>query len=99
MNPETKRDHAKPFLTLDHVTIRLRDRFVFEETSWQIRSDEHWAVIGANGAGKSKLLELITGENVQGYANEIISLAEEREAGRASGRSRRSSARSPRNSR
>jgi len=53
---------AKPFLTLDHVTIRLRDQFVFEETSWQIRSDEHWAVIGANGAGKSTLVKAIAGD-------------------------------------
>jgi molybdate transport system ATP-binding protein len=53
---------ANPFLTLDHVTIRLRDRFVFEETSWQIRSDEHWAVIGANGAGKSTLVKAIAGD-------------------------------------
>jgi molybdate transport system ATP-binding protein len=61
----------KPFLTLDQVTIRLRDRFVFEDTSWQIKSDEQWAIIGPNGAGKSKLRELITGDNVQGYANDI----------------------------
>ncbi|MGE5841072.1 MAG: ATP-binding cassette domain-containing protein, partial [Deltaproteobacteria bacterium] len=53
---------SKPFLTLDHITIRLRDRFVFEETSWEIRSDEHWAVIGANGAGKSTLVKAIAGD-------------------------------------
>jgi molybdate transport system ATP-binding protein len=54
--------NPKPFLTLDRVTIRLRDRFVFEDTSWQIKSDEHWAVIGANGAGKSTLVKALAGD-------------------------------------
>jgi molybdate transport system ATP-binding protein len=55
-------NNPKPFLTLDRVTIRLRDRFVFEDTSWQIKSDEHWAVIGANGAGKSTLVKALAGD-------------------------------------
>jgi ABC-type molybdenum transport system ATPase subunit/photorepair protein PhrA len=52
----------KLFLTLDQVTIRLRDRFVFEDTSWQIKSDEQWAVIGPNGAGKSTLVKALAGD-------------------------------------
>jgi molybdate transport system ATP-binding protein len=55
-------DRSKRFLTLDQVTIRLRDRFVFEDTSWQIRSDEQWAVIGPNGAGKSTLVKALAGD-------------------------------------
>ena len=62
MSSEAKKDRSKPFLTLDGVTIRLRDRFVFEDTSWQIKSDEHWAVIGANGAGKSTLVKALAGD-------------------------------------
>ena len=55
-------NRSKPFLTLDRVTIRLRDRFVFEDTSWQIRGDEQWAVIGPKGAGKSTLVKALAGE-------------------------------------
>ena len=62
MISEFKQDRSKPFLTLDHVTIRLRDRFVFEDTSWQIKSDEQWAVIGPNGAGKSTLVKALAGD-------------------------------------
>ncbi|HEX9910568.1 MAG TPA: ATP-binding cassette domain-containing protein, partial [Desulfatiglandales bacterium] len=62
MISELKKDRSKPFLTLDHVTIRLRDRFVFEDTSWQIKSDEQWAVIGPNGAGKSTLVKALAGD-------------------------------------
>jgi molybdate transport system ATP-binding protein len=39
----------------------LRDRFVFEDTSWQIRGDQQWAVIGPNGAGKSTLVKALAG--------------------------------------
>jgi molybdate transport system ATP-binding protein len=59
---KSEKNPSRPFLTLDQVTIRLRDRFVFEDTSWQIKSDEHWAVIGANGAGKSTLVKAIAGD-------------------------------------
>jgi molybdate transport system ATP-binding protein len=62
MNYESERNPPKPFLTFDQITIRLRDRFVFEGTSWQIKSDEHWAVIGANGAGKSTLAKALAGD-------------------------------------
>lgn len=67
---ESARRSSKPFITLDRVTIRLRDRFVFENTSWRIQSDEQWAVIGPNGAGKSTLVKAIAGELpvVQGRA-------------------------------
>jgi molybdate transport system ATP-binding protein len=70
MNSEPKKDLSKPFLTLDHVTIRLRDRFVFDDTFWRIKSNEQWAVIGANGAGKSTLVKAIAGDVpiVQGQA-------------------------------
>jgi molybdate transport system ATP-binding protein len=53
---------SKPFLTLDGITIRLRDRFVFEDTFWQLKSDEQWAVIGPNGAGKSTLVKALVGD-------------------------------------
>ncbi len=62
MTHKTEKNPSKPFLTLDRITIRLRDRFVFEDTSWQIQSDEHWAVIGANGAGKSTLVKALAGD-------------------------------------
>ena len=38
---------------------------------WTVRRGENWAVVGPNGAGKTTLLNLITGDNLQGYANKI----------------------------
>ncbi len=51
----------KPFLTVDSITVRLRDRFILRDTIWQIRADEHWAVLGPNGSGKSTLVRSLWG--------------------------------------
>ncbi len=53
---------AAPFLTLDHVTVRLRDRWLLPDTHWQIRRGENWVVWGPNGAGKTTLARVLTGE-------------------------------------
>ena len=49
-------------ITLDNVTLRLRDRRILAGTSWSIRRGEHWAVIGPNGAGKTTLVRALRGE-------------------------------------
>jgi len=62
MISKLEKDRSRPFLTLDQIAIRLRDRFVFEDTSWQIKSNEQWAIIGPNGAGKSTLVKALAGD-------------------------------------
>jgi molybdate transport system ATP-binding protein len=49
-------------VTLDDVTIRIRDRFILSNTSWVIKQNQQWAIIGANGAGKTSLVRAIVGE-------------------------------------
>ena len=39
--------------------------------NWVMRAGENWAISGPSGAGKSTIVKLITGENLQAYANEI----------------------------
>ena len=51
----------KPFLTVDSITVRLRDRLILPDTTWQIRADEHWAILGPNGSGKSTLVRSLWG--------------------------------------
>lgn len=54
------------------VTVRYDRRTVFEGLNWTVRAGENWLVTGQDGAGKSSLLKLITGDNPQAYANEIF---------------------------
>jgi molybdate transport system ATP-binding protein len=51
-----------PFITLNHVTVRLRDRWLLRETNWRIRRGEQWVVWGANGAGESTLARTLMGQ-------------------------------------
>ncbi len=52
---------AKPFVTFDDVSIRLRDAIVFEGLCWEILDDQQWAVVGPNGSGKSILMQALAG--------------------------------------
>ncbi len=51
-----------PFLSLRDASFRLGDRIVFENTSWVFHRNEHWAIIGINGSGKSLLGEALRGQ-------------------------------------
>lgn len=51
----------KPFITVDHITVRLGDRLILQNSFWLIKSDEHWAVLGPNGSGKSTFVRSLWG--------------------------------------
>jgi len=53
---------SEPFITLDNISVRLRDRLYLQNTSWQIRSNEHWAILGPNGSGKTTFAKSLFGK-------------------------------------
>jgi molybdate transport system ATP-binding protein len=53
---------APVLLTLSRVDLYVNYRPVLRDLDWQLRRGEHWAVYGANGAGKSSLLRLLYGD-------------------------------------
>ena len=51
----------RPVLDL-HVETFTRDGVdILRDIRWQVMPGEHWAVLGANGAGKSSLLSIVAG--------------------------------------
>jgi ABC-type molybdenum transport system ATPase subunit/photorepair protein PhrA len=52
---------TQPFITLDNTTVRLRDRLFLQDTSWQMNSNEHWAILGPNGSGKTTFAKSLFG--------------------------------------
>ena len=44
---------------LDDITLQIDGKRLFEHTSWEIKSDQHWAVIGKNGSGKSTIVSAL----------------------------------------
>lgn len=59
MHPLSK--HKNPFISFNNVSLRLAEHIVFQDTNWAFSDDEHWAVIGTNGSGKSILARALTG--------------------------------------
>jgi molybdate transport system ATP-binding protein len=53
---------ASVLLRLSHADLYVDYRPVLCDVDWQLRRGEHWAIYGANGAGKSSFLKLLYGD-------------------------------------
>ena len=51
----------KPLVTLQNTSVRLHDRPYLQNTSWQINTNEHWAILGPNGSGKTTFAKSLFG--------------------------------------
>ena len=63
------------------VKIKYGNRTIIQDFNWEIKQGEKWLLKGANGAGKSSLLSLITGDHPQAYSNEISLFGKRRGTG------------------
>jgi molybdate transport system ATP-binding protein len=72
---------ADPLVEMKNVRVAFGDRVVLRDLNWTVRRGENWAVVGPNGSGKTTLLGLITGENLQVYANEVSLFGKKRGEG------------------
>ena len=66
---------------MQNVTIRYGDKTILDKVNWKVNKGECWNLSGPNGAGKSTLLSLITADNPQAYANNIILFDKQRGSG------------------
>lgn len=60
-----------PLAVLRDVVVTYDGRNVIDHLTMTVNQGENWQIRGPNGAGKSTLLALITGDQPQGYANDI----------------------------
>ena len=77
-------DTATPpeaLISMKNVTVRYGAATVLDGVNWTVRSGENWVVLGPNGCGKTTLLNLITGDNAQAYANDITLFGKRRGTG------------------
>ena len=54
--------HPTPLIVLQQATVRRGDNDLLRQVDWKLGPGEHWAVLGANGAGKSTFLALCRGD-------------------------------------
>jgi molybdate transport system ATP-binding protein len=58
----SKRRSAAPLFVIRSADIYRDYRPVIRKLDWTLARGEHWAILGANGSGKSSLLNLIYGD-------------------------------------
>ena len=49
-------------LTIDKLSHTFGDRTLFKDVSFRLLAGEHVGLVGANGVGKSTIMNIITGE-------------------------------------
>ena len=72
---------ADLLVEMRNIHVAYGELTVLDRLTWNVRRGEKWAVVGPNGSGKSTLLALITGDNLQVYANDVILFGKRRGEG------------------
>lgn len=63
----------KPVLEISNLKIQRGGVTILEGVNWRVERGQHWAILGANGSGKTSLLSALTGY-LMPTAGEIILL-------------------------
>ena len=58
----TKSGDAKPLVRIAGANVFLERRLVLRDVTWELRPEQNWAILGANGSGKTTFLKLICGD-------------------------------------
>ena len=71
----------EPLVQMTDVNVAWGDNHVLKDLNWTVNKGEHWLIQGPNGSGKTTLLELITGDNMQVFCNDIKLFGKKRGSG------------------
>ena len=59
---EWNMESADVLVELIDVSVRIGKAVILSQLNWRLRSNENWAVLGGNGAGKTTFLSLVRGD-------------------------------------
>jgi molybdate transport system ATP-binding protein len=74
-------DPELPLVDLKDGHVRYGDQQVFEHLDFRVAAGQHTLIEGPNGSGKSSLLDMLTGDHPQAYANELYLFGRRRGSG------------------
>lgn len=74
-------ERQEPLVEMHNVNVGWDDHQVLRNLNWSLQRGEHWLVRGPNGSGKTTLLELITGDNMQVFSNDVRIFGKRRGSG------------------
>jgi iron complex transport system ATP-binding protein len=63
----------KPVLEISNLKVQRGGVTILEDVNWRVEHGQHWAILGANGSGKTSLLSALTGY-LMPTAGEIVLL-------------------------
>jgi molybdate transport system ATP-binding protein len=66
---------------MKNIQIKYGEHTILQNLDWKVKQGEKWLLKGRNGAGKSSLLSMITGDHPQAYSNEIYLFGKRRGSG------------------
>ena len=80
--PESTEDFQfETIVEMKSIHLNYGENVILKNLNWKIESREKWLLKGRNGAGKSSLLSLVTGDHPQAYSNEIYLFGKRRGTG------------------
>ncbi|WP_417360254.1 molybdate ABC transporter ATP-binding protein ModF [Gallaecimonas pentaromativorans] len=79
--PKALPEVSRPLLKVDNLKVSYQDNLIIDGLSWTLAPGQHWQIAGPNGAGKSTLLSVLTGDNPQGFSNEVYLFGKKRGSG------------------
>jgi iron complex transport system ATP-binding protein len=60
-SPRRKRPDTPVLIARDLSVETLNDRIILQDLNWTVNAGEHWVILGANGSGKTSLLNILLG--------------------------------------
>lgn len=68
-------------IKFDNVNVGWDDHRVLVDLKWEVKKGQHYLVRGPNGSGKTTIMELITGDNMQVFREPVYLFGKRRGSG------------------